>query len=86
MIRQDATLREVYDPAMKIETQEEADAYFEELMDWGMADGKFTRDHVEKVQRENLAYWAGYYDHATRARVEKLFQCRHPILPRASSD
>ena len=27
-----------------------------------------------------LGYYAGYFDAATRARVERLFQCEHPFF------
>lgn len=32
-----------------------------------------------EICKINLGYFAGYYDHETRDRVEKLFQCSHPV-------
>jgi hypothetical protein len=78
-----------YEPAMKIEEQAEADAYFELLVEHcqrkypAFDDKAFvpnTRETAELIERTNLGYFAGYYDHETRARVEKLFRCAHPIF------
>ena len=38
------------------------------------------RAEAEKICKSNLGYYAGYYDNETRARVEKLFLCEHPIF------
>jgi hypothetical protein len=32
-----------------------------------------------------LGYFAGYYDHATRERVERLYRCAHPVFGSASA-
>src|SRR5688572_9962962 len=68
-----------YDIAMRVNTQEEADAYFERCVLHTMQFGK-TREEAEKIERDNLGYWAGYFDNDTRARVEKLFKCEHPYF------
>jgi hypothetical protein len=65
--------------AMEITTQEEANTLFEELVVETMAEHP-EREAAESVVRAALGYFAGYYDHETRARVEHLFQCEHPIL------
>ena len=68
-----------YDPAMKITDQKEANEYFEECIEHCMSFGK-SREQAEDIERQNLGYWAGYYDHETRLRVEKLFSCKHPVF------
>jgi hypothetical protein len=73
------TIGELYMPAMAITDQDEADAYFEELVRYGMAHGQ-TREEAEQTQRHNLGYFAGYYDDETRARVERLYLCAHPVF------
>ena len=73
------TYGEAYEPAMEITDQEEADRYFLVLVGMSMKNGQ-SREEAEKIQRENLGYYAGYYDSETRARVEKLFNCAHPIF------
>lgn len=79
------TLGDKYDPAMKIEDQAAADAYFELLvlhhLDLQESEGKIpSRDVAERTERINLGYYAGYYSSQTRERVERLFHCAHPIF------
>jgi hypothetical protein len=73
------TIGEKYGPAMEIQDQVSADAYFERLVQHGM---RFhaTREKAEEVERANLGYFAGYYSEDTRSRVERLFRCAHPIF------
>lgn len=78
------TSGEAYGPAMKITDQEEADKYFLMLVGISMKDGQ-SREDAEKIQRANLGYFAGYYDHETRLRVEKLFNCVHPVFGPATN-
>lgn len=78
-IPMEATIRECYAPAMEITEQGAADACFERLVERGMAFGQ-TREEAESIQKQNLGYYAGYYDSETRRRVERLFQCAHPIF------
>lgn len=73
------TISEKYAPAIRITDQAEADAYFARCVEHTMRFGK-TRAEAEALERSNLGYFAGYYDHETRARVERLFQCAHPIF------
>lgn len=81
-MKQDITIGEKYSPAMEIKTQEEADAYFEKCVQQQMSYGG-TREEAEKTEKANLGYYAGYYDTKTRLRVEKLFNCAHPIFGKA---
>ena len=73
------TWAQKYDPAMQIRDQAEADAYFEACVEHCMRAGK-TRHEAEAIERSNLGYWAGYYDNATRERVERLYACAHPVF------
>lgn len=68
-----------YWPAMTITDQAEADKYFKRLVKHAMLFGK-SRAEAEELERGNLGYFAGYCDNATRARVEQLFKCEHPIF------
>ncbi len=74
-----------YGPAMEPMTQAEADAYFELLVEHCMRFGK-TREEAEAVERTNLGYFAGYYNAETRARVERLFRCSHPVFGSIAQD
>ncbi len=73
------TIGDKYRPAMMITDQAEADAYFERCVDHMMRVGH-DRLEAEDIERQNLGYFAGYYDSKTRERVERLFRCSHPIL------
>jgi hypothetical protein len=73
------TIGEKYSPAMEIQTQEEADAYFEKCVVHAMRFGRL-RAEAEQLERRNLGYYAGYYGEETRERVERLFKCAHPIF------
>lgn len=74
-----ATIGDRYKPAMEMQTEAEADEYFEALVEHCMSFGK-TRKEAESIERSNLGYFAGYYDHETRERVERLYKCAHPVF------
>lgn len=70
-----------YTPAMEIHEQKEADDYFERLVAHYLEHTPAaSRVEAEAVERENLGYFAGYFPVETRARVERLFKCAHPIF------
>ncbi len=75
------TIGDKYRPAMAITEQADADEYFKRLVAYNMRcrPGR-TQTEVEYMERENLGYFAGYYDEGTRERVERLFRCCHPIF------
>ena len=73
------TIGDKYGPAMEIDTQEEADRYFERCVQHTMSHGK-NRADAGKIERQSLGYYAGYYDEDTRQRVERLFSCAHPVF------
>lgn len=80
-----STFGELLGPAMTITDQGEADAYFEALVDRVMeieaARGTpLEREKAAAIQRNNLGYYAGYYDGETMARVNRLYRTRHPIF------
>jgi len=85
-IPDETTMGEKYNPAMEIEDQVIADEYFEMLVEHNMRISDNSRLEAENIERSNLGYIAGYYDHETRLRVEKLFVCRHPMLGKASDE
>jgi hypothetical protein len=73
------TYGDKYGPAMQITDQAEADAYFERCVAHTVSHG-MTRKQAVDIEKANLGYWAGYYDNATRERVERLFRCAHPVF------
>ena len=80
----EATTGELYGPAMEIVDPEDAQAYFDALvgwmMDYAIDEANKEPERAAAVVRSNLGYWAGYYTADTRARVERLFQCAHPVF------
>jgi len=64
---------------MKITDKKEAEKYFEEYVKWQMSTGQ-SREKAEGIVKANLGYYAGYYSDEVRKRVEKLFNCAHPIF------
>ena len=73
------TIGELYRPAMVIKTRKAAEVYFKELVEYAMSFGQ-SREEAVRIQKSNLGYFAGYYDHETRKRVERLFCCEHPVF------
>lgn len=74
------TYRDLYGSAMEILDQDAADAIFEELVSYTIETGNLYREGAETLVRSNLGYYAGYYDNDTRERVERLFNCEHPVF------
>jgi len=79
------TIGEKYDSAMKITEPAEAQAYFELCVEHCMSHDR-TRQEAESIERENLGYYAGYFDDETRRRVEELFGCAHPMFGKIADE
>ena len=81
---EDVSWEQKYAPAMRATTEKEAQAYLELCIQHSVASGQLSREQAEALERENIAYWAGYCDHKTRLRVERLYQVTHPVFGPAS--
>jgi len=81
-LKKNITIGEKYGPAMNITDREEAAKYFEECVKHTMSFGRSKEEAIE-IEKKNLGYYAGYYDRATRLRVEDLFDCDHPFFGKA---
>lgn len=69
------TTGEKYNPAiLECETQEEADAYFEILCAHSMSVKGLTREEAEDFERNNIRYYAGYFDDEKMFRAWRLFK------------
>ena len=80
------TYGEAYDPAMKITDPKEAEKYLKALVERSVKYFGQTHGEAERITKENLGYYAGYYDTETMVRVHKLFQCAHPIFGKVESE
>lgn len=78
------TYGECLGPAMKITEASDAEQYLEDYVAFIQAGlDKHPREDgmpAKVIAATNLGYYAGYYDNETRARVERLFHCSHPIF------
>ena len=74
------SMREAYEPAMALTEQAGADEYFAALVERRIRVTGCAHAQAQAIERENLGYYAGYYDSETRARVERLFACQHPFF------
>ena len=80
-IPNEASIGEVYGPAMEITTEEAAQEYLEALIERYLR--LFPEDTHEQAlacELSNLGYYAGYYDDMTRFRVQRLYGATHPIF------
>lgn len=75
---------EVLDPAMEITDAEDAKQYKAAYIAWiqkdldkGLGEKNAT---AEQIANSNLGYYAGYFSNETRERVERLFNCAHPVF------
>jgi hypothetical protein len=65
---------------MAIEDLQLANRYFERCVEHMMRVRPCERAEAEQIERAHLGYYAGYYSDETRARVERLFACAHPVF------
>ena len=82
--QQHITIGEKYGPAMEMTDPVEAAAYFGEMVNHTLSYGEVDKARAIDIEKQNLGYYAGYYDHETRLRVEKLFCCTHPVFGAAA--
>jgi hypothetical protein len=78
-MKQDITIDEKYRKAIEITDKEEADGYFEECVQHTMRFGK-SREEAEKIECQNIGYYAGYYGFEAMKRVNGLYGTVHPIF------
>lgn len=76
----EGTYSSIYGPAMTMTEQQEADDYFEALVDRHVRQFALPRDVAERDVRANLGYIAGYYSVETMQRVNRLFRTTHPVF------
>ena len=80
------TIGEAYDPAMKMTDPKEAEEYLQALIERSVKYCGQTPEEAERIMKENLGYYSGYYDTETMVRVHKLFNCAHPIFGEIKSE
>ncbi len=74
------TIADRYGQAMQIDDAEEADAYFQQLVSEVVRTTGMTRAHAERLERNNIGYFAGYMSRDVRLRCEQFYKAIHPVL------
>lgn len=74
------TYGETLGPAMDMTDPEEAKAFKAAYVSWMVRTQDIDEEEATDLVNQNLGYYAGYYDHETRLRVEELFECSHPVF------
>lgn len=72
--------KDLLERAMKVDSKASASQILESIIRVSMRQNNLSRAKAMKYAKENLAYYAGYYDDDTRRRVEKFFECEHPFF------
>lgn len=71
-------------PAMEITDETDAIQYKKDYIAYIQKSLDKKPDPNSKTAKEtvniNLGYFAGYYDDKTRERIERLFNCSHPVF------
>lgn len=78
--KHDKTSASSYDKAIQATDEASASICFHDLVEQFMRVKGCSIDYAEKGVRQNLGYIAGYHGNDTRVRVERLYQCEHPIF------
>lgn len=74
------TFNQSYAPLSDIETQGEANEYFEKLVLRKMKRYNRSREEAIAMEKENIGYWTGYLSRKTAARILEFFETQHPIF------
>lgn len=78
------TYGECLKPAMEITDEADARQYLNDYVAFIQTslDAEPRKDNMTaaRIAGVNLGYFAGYYDSETRQRVERLFDCSHPVF------
>ncbi len=78
------TYQECLGPAMQITEQGDADQYLQAYIKYTermmLQEARGDDKDAAWVVKQNIGYFAGYYNNEVRERVERLFQCSHPLF------
>ncbi len=72
---------EMYDAACRAKTPEEVKRWLSEVTrDRCYEHNEETVQQAEAWARKAICYWAVYFSHEVRLRVEKLYEAEHPVF------
>lgn len=75
------TWGDIADEFLACKTPEEARVWLATEVEREIEEFKLPREQAEANIRSSLGYMMGYYDDETAARMQKLLNLVHPILP-----
>ncbi len=79
--RTEAEIIVMYDGACRAKTPDEARESLKEVWtDWCYEHPELEATECQTMARKAICYWAGYFSHDVRLRVEKLYECEHPVF------
>lgn len=83
------TYGECLDPIFRITDPDDAKQYKETYINW-IDEHVSIKDRAgssaEEIANYNIGYYAGYGTPENRIRIDKLFNCTHPIFGEAKSE
>lgn len=79
-----ATYGEQFDAAMKCQTVAEAETWLRAEVTRYCEEFGGEPAEAERIIKTNLGYMAGYYNHETAQKVQRLFGAAHPIFGTAT--
>jgi hypothetical protein len=75
------SFKTLLDDAMRAQTQDQAVLHLARIVGFLSTHWPdHTPEEIVTIALDNLGYWAGYAGRETRARVERLYGCEHPIF------
>jgi hypothetical protein len=78
--KDELTIGEIFSQAQKIKTKEEAKQYLDDYISHIMKETGKDYNYASRTAKDNLGYYAGYYNETTNLRIQELFEVEHPIF------
>lgn len=82
------TFGQILDPAMKITDRQDANQYKRAYIKYMLSNYPDVKTEAQAIEcvNKNLGYYAGYGSNEQRERVERLFDCSHPVFGSISTN
>jgi len=74
------TVGELYDPAMNVQTEQEAQEYLAFLIEYYLSVTNWDRAEAQRISLHNIGYYTGYCSPEIANRVMRLFNTQHPVF------
>lgn len=74
----------LFDAACRVQLPQDADLFTNLVALERLKTERESLDAARDWARQAICYWAGYFSHEVRLRVEELYGCVHPIFGSAT--